>query len=235
MNKSNVLDFLIKKTVEHQTFIIGYDLKPNIFVNINNKKERLAILTWGGLPISDPEYINIICSYFADLVKKYKIEAIVGADSAGINYAAIIAYMVKKPFLYCRKKKKEYGTEDIIEGQFKKGSKVAFVDNFIFSGNTAKTMIKSLEEKGLLVDRIFVIERFADEIKGLSQKIHTISTTEKRLMMLSKLGYIPKDLVPFLLDNALNPLDYYIGSSKYNKYIDELKLIKNAPYIKKPK
>jgi orotate phosphoribosyltransferase len=234
MNKSSVLDFLIKKTIEHQTFIIGYDLKPDIFVKIKNKKERLGILTWGGLPISDPEYINIVCSYFADLVKKYEIEAVVGADSAGINYAAVIAYMSNKPFLYCRKKKKEYGTEDIIEGQFKKGSKVVFVDNFIFSGNTAKTMIKSLEEKGLLVDRIFVLESFAEEIKGLKQKIHTISTTEKRLKMLTKSDYIPKNLVPFLLDNALNPLDYYIGSLKYNNYLKEVKLTKNAPYIKKP-
>ena len=206
--------------------MIGADLKPGIYVDIDGKRERLVILTWGDQPISDPEFMDTVCCFFAQFVRERNIQVIVGGETAGIPYAANLAHMTETKFVYCRKDNKKYGSQKKLEGHFQEGMRAVFVDNFLFSGGTAEKMVKAIQREGLVVDDIFVIEQFSDILEKpiLKEKnVVSICTTPQKVELLNEHNYFPQELYPYIIDSIRHPLRYYEGSETYAEYLQKLK------------
>ncbi len=219
MKKSrDITRLFAKKVFENQTFLVGPDFKSDVFFkDRQGKKRRLAVITWNYYPFSDPECLRAATESFVEVVKKKEIKAIIGAATAGIAYAALLAD-ITKTHGFCRKDKKLYGIQKALEGHFKKGTKAVLVDNFLHTGNTACKMIKFIRQEGLKINDIFVLQDFPTVKKRTCLEkekiqIHSAIDVGEVRRLLNKWGYFPGDLYRHIKGNLENPLDYYVGSN----------------------
>jgi len=108
-----------------------------------------------------------------NVVKGKKIDIIVGIESRGFIFGAVVAYQLGKGFAPIRKKGKlpaktqsvtyalEYGedTIEIHEDAVSKGTKVLIVDDLLATGGTAHAVVQLIEKLGgKVVGLSFLIE-----------------------------------------------------------------------------
>ena len=148
-------------------------------INFNTKK--LFKLTSGKLSpvycdcrriISFPnERVNLI-NYSVALLKEKSyfksLDNIAGGETAGIPFAAFISYKLKLPMTYIRKKSKEFGRKEKIEGLVRNGQKVVLVEDLITDGGSKWGFIESLIEKKTIIKAVLVIFNYG----VLTNKLH---------------------------------------------------------------
>ena len=76
-----------------------------------------------------------------------------------ITAVAMVSHLEGKPIpsFMVREQPKEHGTRRKIEGHFRKGSKVAIVDDVITTGDSVKKAIEAVEAEGCEVVKVIVI------------------------------------------------------------------------------
>jgi orotate phosphoribosyltransferase len=128
-------------------------------------------------------------------LEKFKIVA--GIPTAGMVYASILAYAIKKPFIYIRKEAKEWGRERRIEGVLKPGDPVLIVDDLITTGKSVIDAAKAIRaEGGTVANAIVLIDR---EEKGTENaakegiKLRSFMKIREIAKMLYDLQEITKD------------------------------------------
>ena len=93
-------------------------------------------------------------------VKVTSFKRIAGIPTAGIPFASVLAYLLRKPFLYIRKDVKAHGRERKVEGILHPGDSVLLVDDLITSGNSLLTAAKAIRsEGGIVEDALILIDR----------------------------------------------------------------------------
>ena len=107
--------------------------------------------------------------------KNYKVDKIAAIESRGFVFASAVSYLLKKPFIFLRKKNKlpadtysvdfelEYGTATIEmhKDSIDENDSVLIIDDLIATGGTAKAAAKLIEmSKGNISAFIFVINLF---------------------------------------------------------------------------
>ena len=109
-------------------------------------------------------------------------DIIAGGETAGIPYAAFLSQKLKKPMVYIRKKKKGFGINKQIEGQFKNKSSALLVEDLATDGGSKITFVNAMREAGLNVKDIFVIFYYdifnyeKSDLFKLNVKIHSLCT-----------------------------------------------------------
>lgn len=115
------------------------------------------------IPSFPNSFCNIVNSYISIIEKQIgldDIEAICGVPTSGLTYATAVAYSTKKPLIYVRDEKKEYGTSKWIEGVLKPGANVLILDDLITTGTSLiKTIEKIKGEGGEIHNAIVLIDR----------------------------------------------------------------------------
>src|SRR3989338_5475317 len=129
--------------------------------------------------LQDPEAFKHACDELYNRYKDEKIDVVVGIESRGFIFGAVLAYKLGVSFVPVRKKgklpsktvshtyQKEYGpdTIEIHEDAIKKGDKVLIIDDLIATGGTVAAAIKLVEKLGGVVEELaFIIE--LPELKG---------------------------------------------------------------------
>lgn len=138
--------------------------------------------------LQDPVAFKKTCDSFYKRYKDMNIDVVVGIESRGFVFGAVLAYMLGVGFVPARKPGKlpyktikeeyelEYGknTIEIHEDSIKKGQKVLIVDDLIATGGTIGAAIKLVEKLGgKVVECCFVVE--LPELKGREKmKGHSI-------------------------------------------------------------
>jgi orotate phosphoribosyltransferase len=152
--------------------------------------------------------LNIAIKYFKE--KKINFDILAGGETAGIPYASFFSQIIQKPMIYVRKKPKEFGGNQQIEGEFKKNQKVILIEDLATDGGSKIIFIEALRKAGLKVTDIFVIFYYdifdinKSPIKSLDVKIHSLCTWRNiiEIVKLKKLYSEEKiqDLEFFLTD-----------------------------------
>ena len=137
-------------------------------INLNTKKPFK--LTSGKLSpvycdcrkiISFPKERTKLINYAINLLeeKTYfdSLLNIAGGETAGIPFAAFIAHKLKLPMTYIRKKSKEFGRKEQIEGVVKNNQKIILVEDLITDGGSKWGFIDSLFKKKVNVKAVLVI------------------------------------------------------------------------------
>lgn len=129
--------------------------------------------------LKDPEGFKKSCDEFYKRYKDKKIDVVVGIESRGFIFGAVLAYLLGVGFVPIRKPGKlpgktikevyelEYGTDavEMHTDAIKKGDKVLVVDDLIATGGTCGATIKLIEKLGgEIIECCFVVE--LPELKG---------------------------------------------------------------------
>lgn len=146
---------------------------------------------------SDPEAFRRVINYYLALVEPNmakRIQRLAGIPTAGIAYAAVLAFKLSKPFLYVRKETKEHGRERKIEGLLQPGDKVLVLDDV---ATTGKNIIEAAEairsEGGIVEDAVVLLDRqqgAASNLRKVGVKLHAFTTMKRIADRLATLGTI---------------------------------------------
>lgn len=103
--------------------------------------------------LSFPLIRSFIKESFATLIldKFCDIDRIGGVATGGIAHGALVADVLKKPFLYIRSESKSHGLENQIEGIFEKNDSILVVEDLISTGGSSLNAVKALREKNCRV------------------------------------------------------------------------------------
>lgn len=134
-------------------------IKNSISIVSNFPKEGVEFRDITTL-LANPEAFQICMNLFADRYREMQIDAIMGIEARGFIFGAVLASMLKIPFIPVRKHKKlpgetitieyqkEYGTDtvEIQRNALKKGQQVVIVDDLIGTGGSAEAATQLVKQ-----------------------------------------------------------------------------------------
>jgi len=150
---------------------------------------------------SFPDAFQRVCDLYIKLAEQElgsnSFDRIAGIPTAGIPFASIIAYHMKKPFLYIRPTAKLHGRERRIEGIIMPGNRVLLVDDLITTGLSLMKAAKAIRaEGGVITDALVLLDREEGgeaRLQKDSIKLHYLLTAREAATKLYELGVIEED------------------------------------------
>uniref|UniRef100_A0A7C4DAZ2 Orotate phosphoribosyltransferase n=1 Tax=Staphylothermus marinus TaxID=2280 RepID=A0A7C4DAZ2_STAMA len=143
---------------------------------------------------SNPDLMNKIMSRIVEYIEMSEIDfdTIAGIETSGIVYATYLSCLMKKPLAYIRKKKKEHGLKNLIEGLIE-DRRVLLIDDVSTTGLTLYNAIKVIREnKGIVENALVIIDR----LEGAREKLRELNVELKSLLDM-------KTIVKILVKNNL--------------------------------
>lgn len=77
-----------------------------------------------------------------------EVDAVAGVATGAIAYSTLVADELGMPYAYVRTTPKDHGLENLIEGNFKPGSKVVIVNDLITNGSRSLRVAQTLRDAG---------------------------------------------------------------------------------------
>jgi orotate phosphoribosyltransferase len=111
------------------------------------------------LLMSYPEKREKIIDYFVEVIRERNLDfdVVGGIASSGIPHAAWLAERLGKPMIYVRKKTKEHGKENLIEGKLERNQKVVIVEDLISTGSSSVNGVEAVRDQGGVVEYCLAI------------------------------------------------------------------------------
>jgi orotate phosphoribosyltransferase len=114
--------------------------------------------------IAYPAAFKSISDMMIDAIKSDMIEQspgyIIGGETAGIPFGAVIAEKMKLPFSYVRKKAKDYGKSKLIEGEILKEKNSLLVEDLMTDGKSKINFVEKIRSHGIRCDLSLVIFKY---------------------------------------------------------------------------
>jgi orotate phosphoribosyltransferase len=108
---------------------------------------------------AEPDVLRAVARAMAELLPP-DTEVLAGIELGGVVLAAAMSLEAGLPGAYVRKQRKEYGTENIIEGASVRSRKVTIIEDIITTGGQVVHSSQDLRGEGALVDTVVcVIDR----------------------------------------------------------------------------
>ncbi len=85
------------------------------------------------------------------------VDVVAGTATAGIPWAAWVAWVLRKPMVYVRPNPKEHGKARQIEGVLREGQRVAVVEDLISTGTSSLQTVDAIRQAGGTVTHCFAI------------------------------------------------------------------------------
>jgi orotate phosphoribosyltransferase len=146
---------------------------------------------------SDPEAFRRVMGFYATALGTSlgkRLKRLAGIPTAGIAYAAVLAFNLSIPFLYVRKEEKEHGRGRRIEGILQPGDRVLVLDDVITTGKNileAAEVIRS--EGGIVEDALVLLDRQQGGETNLGKagvRLHAFATMKQMADRLNTRGMI---------------------------------------------
>ena len=103
---------------------------------------------------TDPRCLRLIAAAFAERVGD---DRLAGVALGAVPLVAATAVETNQPYVIVRKKAKEYGTGNQIEGEFTPGEEVIVLEDIATTGQSAVDAVEALREAGAVVNRVLVV------------------------------------------------------------------------------
>jgi orotate phosphoribosyltransferase len=149
------------------------------------------------LILSDPEAFKRVIEFYSDRLRGSLLERstrLAGIPTAGIAYAAVLAFNHGKPFLYVRREAKEYGGRRKIEGLLFPGDRVLLLDDVVTSGSNLLNAVDAIRaEGGIVEDAVVLLDRQQGGVRNLKKvgvRLHCFATISEVCRVLLTKGAI---------------------------------------------
>lgn len=110
---------------------------------------------------SFPDAFRRICDLYIELIKNDvgidNINRIAGIPTAGISFASIAAYQLKKPFIYARTSERHHGRGRSVEGILLPGEHVLLIDDLVTKGGSILKAAEAVRAEGGVVNNAVVL------------------------------------------------------------------------------
>lgn len=154
-----------------------------------------------------------VCHLYTKLIEKElgsdAFDRVAGIPTAGVPFASILAYQLKKPFLYIRPKLKLHGRERRIEGIIMPGNRVLLVDDLVTTGLSLVKAAKAIRaEGGLVEDALVLLDREEGGRERLTKeniKLRYLLTATEAAQKLHEAGAIDEEQLKIILKQAKKP------------------------------
>ena len=159
---------------------------------------------------SFPDAFQRVCNMYAKLLEKdlgvENVDCIAGIPTAGMAFASVVAYNMKKPFVYTRPKAKLHGRERRIEGILMPGNRVLLMDDLVTAGLSLGKAAKAIRaEGGVVSDALVMLDREEGGRERLARdgiKLHYLLTAREAATKLYELGAIEEDQLKTIVKQA---------------------------------
>jgi len=159
---------------------------------------------------SDPEAFRRVIGYYRSKVEAKlakNVQRLAGIPTAGIAYAAVLAFELSKPLLYVRKEQKEHGRERRIEGLLKPGDRVLVLDDV---ATTGKNIVEATQvirgEGGVVEDAVVLLDRQqggGENLKKIGVNLHSFSSMQRIADKLLAMGTISDEQYQDIVGQAV--------------------------------
>ncbi len=111
--------------------------------------------------IAYPSAFKAITDLMIDVIK-YDMASqlpnyIIGGETAGIPFGAVIAQKLGLPLSYVRKKAKDYGKNKLIEGEIFEGKNSILVEDLMTDGKSKINFVETIRSHGIQCDLSLVV------------------------------------------------------------------------------
>jgi len=135
---------------------------------------------------SDPEAFKRVIGFYSSLLEAgplRRAQRLAGIPTAGIAYAAVLAFKLSKPFLYVRREPKEHGRGRRIEGLLRPGESVVVLDDVITTGKNVIEAVDAIRaEGGISEHAVVLLDRKQGGEANLAKvgvKLHAFTTIRR--------------------------------------------------------
>jgi orotate phosphoribosyltransferase len=194
-----------------------------IKVEICRILNKIGALQFGAFKLSSgkisPYYIDLrivpsfsdafhkVCHFYVNFIKDEigvrNFERIAGIPVAGIPFASLIAYNLKKPFLYIRKGVRLHGRQKRIEGILAPGDRILIIDDLITTGLSLRKAAKAITaEGGVVTDALVLLDREEGGREKLDKsgiKLHALLNISEIANKLYEIGAIEEEQLKTIL------------------------------------
>jgi len=119
---------------------------------------------------TNPKVLKLVGEMIADEIKDENVK-VAGVELGSVPIATAVSIISQKPLLIVRKKAKDYGTKNKIEGELNKGDRVVIVEDVTTTGGSVLKAVKEIRENGGIVDKVFVVvDRMEGAIENLKKE-----------------------------------------------------------------
>jgi orotate phosphoribosyltransferase len=156
---------------------------------------------------SFPDAFQKVCDFYVAFIKNEvgidNFERVAGIPIAGMPFAALIAYNLKKPFLYIRRGVRRHGRERRIEGVIAPGDRVLLADDLITTGLSLQKAAKTImAEGGVVTDAVVLLDRQEggkEKLARSGMKLHALLNIAETANTLHELGTIDQEQLKTIL------------------------------------
>jgi orotate phosphoribosyltransferase len=137
--------------------------------------------------ISYPTLLQTIATAMWNATKGCQFDLVCGVPYTALPIATCISLNHNLPMIMRRKEKKDYGTKQMIEGEFKAGQRCLIIEDIVTTGGSIVETALELEHAGIQVtDLIALVDREQGGRKNLEEKyhLHTLITLSDILQFL---------------------------------------------------
>lgn len=126
-----------------------------------------------------------------------RVDAVAGIPTAGLPYASVVAYTLRKPLVYVRREEKAHGAQRLIEGTLSPGWRVAILDDLITTGSTIiKVADVVRREGGVVQDAVVLIDRReggAERLKEAGIRLTSLTAIDELTQLLYEADLIDEE------------------------------------------
>ncbi|AEF97166.1 orotate phosphoribosyltransferase [Methanotorris igneus] len=152
-------------------FILASGKKSNYYIDI--KKAT-----------TNPKVLKCIAKLIKEYIKNEDVK-VAGVELGSVPIATAVSIETDKELLIIRKKPKDYGTKNKIEGELNKGDKVVVVEDVTTTGGSVIKAVNEIRENGGIVEKVFVV---VDRLEGAKENLKNIGVELIPLVTIEDLG-----------------------------------------------
>ncbi|WP_148678246.1 orotate phosphoribosyltransferase [Vulcanisaeta distributa] len=164
------------------------------------------------LAITYPDIYKRLIKSMANLLSSFNIDVIAGIETAGIPWASMLAYELGKGIIYVRKEAKEHGTTRLIEGDLRRGMRVAVIDDVVTTGGSIIRAVRAIRDYG---GNVVVAAAFIDREQGGLDAIRREGVNAVALLRITEvINVLAKN--GLISDELRNSIINYLVSTRVN-------------------
>jgi orotate phosphoribosyltransferase len=146
--------------------------------------------------ISYPDILRQVAELMWDAVQQSQFELVCGVPYTALPIATCLSLNHNIPMVMRRKEKKDYGTKQLIEGEFKQEQPCLIIEDVITTGGSIIETATDLQAAGLVItDTVVLIDREQGGRQNLEKhfNVHSILTISEILHALLGSGKVSQN------------------------------------------